>query len=69
MHGADFFCYVTPAEHLCLPNIEDVKMGVIASKIAAQSADVAKRVNNAVKKDFNMSKARKELNWKSIFLN
>jgi len=61
--GADFLCYVTPAEHLCLPTIEDVKMGVIASKIAAHVADLAKGIKSAYERDANMGKARKNLDW------
>jgi len=61
--GADFLCYVTPAEHLCLPTIEDVKQGVIASKIAAHVADLAKGIRSACERDKSMGKARKELNW------
>lgn len=62
--GADFLCYVTPAEHLGLPNITDVKEGVIAARIAAHSADVAKGIKNAKNWDLEMSKARKALDWK-----
>ena len=47
MNGAAFLCYVTPAEHLALPNVEDVKQGIIASKIAAHAADIAKGVPGA----------------------
>ncbi len=66
-HGADFLCYVTPAEHLCLPNIEDVKNGVIASKIAALTADTAKGMKYALDLNLNMSVARKKLNWHEMF--
>lgn len=62
-HGADFLCYVTPAEHLCLPTIEHVRDGVIASRIAAHAADIAKGVNNAWDWDLKMAKARNDLNW------
>jgi phosphomethylpyrimidine synthase len=62
--GADFLCYVTPSEHLRLPTIEDVKMGVIASKIAAHAADVAKGVKGALEKDIKMAHARKAMDWK-----
>ena len=62
-HGADFLCYVTPAEHLCLPTIEHVRVGVIASRIAAHAADIAKGVKNAWEWDLEMAKARKDLNW------
>lgn len=61
--GADFLCYVTPAEHLGLPTLEDVKEGVIASLIAAHAADIVKGVKGAREWDLAMSKARKELNW------
>lgn len=61
--GADFLCYVTPAEHLRLPDEEDVKEGIIASKIAAHAADVAKGVPGSVELDYEMGKARGELNW------
>ncbi len=61
--GADFLCYVTPSEHLRLPTIEDVKEGVIASKIAAHAADIAKGVKGAMSRDVQMAKARKALNW------
>ena len=61
--GADFLCYVTPSEHLRLPTIEDVKEGVIASKIAAHAADIAKGVRGAMNRDIQMAKARKSLNW------
>lgn len=61
--GADFLCYVTPAEHLCLPSIEDVKEGVIVSKIAAHAADIARGNQQAIERDRKMSIARKNLNW------
>jgi phosphomethylpyrimidine synthase len=61
--GADFLCYVTPTEHLGLPTPEDVREGVIASRIAAHCADIAKGVPGARDWDIAMSKARKELNW------
>jgi phosphomethylpyrimidine synthase len=62
--GADFLCYVTPTEHLSLPNIEDVKEGVIASRIAAHAADIVKGVRGAKDWDEQISKARKALDWK-----
>ncbi|MFW6305282.1 MAG: phosphomethylpyrimidine synthase ThiC [Candidatus Saliniplasma sp.] len=65
--GADFLCYVTPAEHLGLPDVEDVKEGVIASKIAAHAADIARGIDLDI--DHSVSKARKELNWKRMFDN
>ncbi len=61
--GADFLCYVTPAEHICLPDIEDVKEGVIASKIAAHAADIAKGVPGAIELDKKMARYRKNLDW------
>lgn len=63
MAGAAFLCYVTPAEHLALPNIDDVKQGIIASKIAAHAADVAKKIPNARDKDDKMAEARRKLDW------
>jgi len=69
IHGADFLCYVTPAEHLCLPNAEDVKNGVIASRIAGQSADVVKNVVGARERDYIVSKARRDLDWETMFNN
>ncbi|MBR5914248.1 MAG: phosphomethylpyrimidine synthase ThiC [Selenomonadaceae bacterium] len=61
--GADFLCYVTPAEHLCLPTIEDVHAGVIVSRIAAHAADLVKGVKGAKDWDLKMAKARKVLDW------
>jgi len=61
--GADFLCYVTPSEHLRLPNIDDVREGVIAAKIAAHIADIAKGWPGAFEKDIAMAKYRKEFNW------
>jgi len=69
IHGADFLCYVTPSEHLCLPNANDVKEGVIASRIAAQSADVVKNINGARQRDYTISKARRDLDWETIYVN
>ncbi len=65
--GADFLCYVTPAEHLCLPDVEDVRVGVISAKIAAHSGDIAKGVKGAIDWDIEMSKYRKELNWEGMY--
>jgi phosphomethylpyrimidine synthase len=65
--GADFLCYVTPAEHLAIPNIDDVKEGVIASKIAAEAADIAKGVNNAWEREMEMAIARKNFDWQKQF--
>jgi phosphomethylpyrimidine synthase len=62
--GADFLCYVTPTEHLSLPNMEDVKEGVIASRIAAHAADIVKGVKGAKDWDEQMSLSRKALDWK-----
>ncbi|MEO0288637.1 MAG: phosphomethylpyrimidine synthase ThiC [candidate division WOR-3 bacterium] len=64
--GADFLCYVTPAEHLKLPDVEDVREGVIASKIAAFSADLALGRKYALEINTQMSKARKKLNWEKM---
>lgn len=66
-HGADFLCYVTPAEHLCLPDVDDVRMGVIASKIAAHAADIVKKIPSAIERDLEMSKARAARDWKRQF--
>jgi len=63
MHGADFLCYVTPSEHLAIPDIDDVREGVIVSRIAAHSADIAKGVKGAMERDRQMSMARKKLDW------
>lgn len=62
--GADFLCYVTASEHLRHPSVEDVKDGVIASRIAAHAADIVKRVKSAIQWDKKMSKARKKRDWK-----
>jgi len=61
--GADFLCYVTPSEHIRLPSIEDVKEGVIVSKLAAHAADVAKGIKGAIERDIKMAKCRKALDW------
>ena len=65
--GADFLCYVTPAEHLRLPSLEDMKEGIIAFKIAAHAADIAKGIKGAVEWDNAMSKARADLDWETMF--
>jgi len=65
-YGADFLCYVTPAEHLGLPNVEEVKEGVIASRIAAHAADVAKGLDGAINWDNKMSEARSNLDWRKM---
>ena len=67
MSGAAFLCYVTPAEHLALPNVEDTKQGIIASKIAAHAADIAKGVPGARDIDDKMADARKNLDWDAQF--
>lgn len=64
LSGADFLCYVTPAEHLHLPDVDDVSEGVIAARIAAHAADVAKGIKGALDWDIRISRARKSLNWK-----
>ena len=66
-YGASFLCYVTPAEHLRLPNLEDVKEGIIASKIAAHAADIAKGIPGATDWDNAMSQARRDLDWEKMF--
>ena len=63
MHGAAFLCYVTPAEHLALPNVEDVKQGIIAAKIAAHAADIAKKIPHARDLDDAMADARRTFDW------
>ena len=67
MSGADFLCYVTPSEHLCLPGKEDVKLGVIASRIAAHAADIARGYPGACEWDNGMSEARKNLDWETMY--
>lgn len=66
--GAAFLCYVTPAEHLALPNIEDVKQGIMASKIAAHAADIAKGVRGARDIDDKMARARQKLDWEEQWM-
>lgn len=65
--GADFLCYVTPAEHLRLPNLDDMKEGIMAARIAAHAGDIVKGVPGAREWDNQMSQARAELNWEKIF--
>ncbi len=65
-HGADFLCYVTPAEHLRLPDVDDVKEGIIAAKIAAHAGDINK-IKSARKWDLEMSKRRQKLDWEGMF--
>ncbi|MBS7635928.1 phosphomethylpyrimidine synthase ThiC [Candidatus Bathyarchaeota archaeon] len=67
--GADFLCYLTPAEHLGLPSLDDVKEGVMATKIAAHAADIAKLGAKAAARDLAMARARANLNWKEQFVN
>lgn len=67
MNGASFLCYVTPAEHLRLPDLNDVKEGIIATRIAAHAADIAKGVPHASDWDKEMSTARKKLDWEAMF--
>ncbi len=66
-NGADFLCYVTPAEHLRLPSLEDMKEGIISTKIAAHTGDIAKGISFAKEWDLKMSKARQKLDWEEIF--
>ena len=66
-NGADFLCYVTPAEHLRLPDLSDVKEGIVASKIAAHAADIAKGVPHARDADRRMSDARRRIDWEEMF--
>lgn len=66
-NGAAFLCYVTPAEHLRLPDVSDVKEGIIASRIAAHAADIAKGIKGAKDWDYRMSTARKKLDWEEMF--
>ena len=66
--GAAFLCYVTPAEHLALPNVDDVHDGIIASKIAAHAADIAKGIPGARDQDDRMAKARRTLDWDAQWL-
>jgi phosphomethylpyrimidine synthase len=61
--GADFLCYVTPSEHLRLPTVEDVRVGVIVTKIAAHAADIAKGIPGAMERDNQMARFRKNLDW------
>ncbi len=65
--GADFLCYVTPSEHLCLPDAQDVRDGLIATKIAAHAADIAKKVPHARDEDDRMGQARRKLDWEEMW--
>lgn len=67
LNGADFLCYLTPAEHLRLPSVEDVKEGIIAFKLAAHSANIAKGFKGAIEKDLKMSIARASMDWETMF--
>ncbi len=64
-NGADFLCYVTPSEHLRLPTLEDVRTGVVASRIAAHAADIARGIPGAMDRDNRMADARRNLDWKA----
>jgi len=61
--GADYLCYVTPSEHLALPGVEEVREGIVASRIAAHAADIVKGIKGAREWDLQMSRARKALDW------
>jgi phosphomethylpyrimidine synthase len=65
-YGADFLCYVTPAEHLRLPDNLDVKEGIVAARIAAHAADVAKGLPGAIEWDHQMNRARRDLDWERM---
>ena len=65
--GVDFLCYVTPAEHLRLPDLDDMKEGIIATKIAAHAADIAKKIPHARDWDNMMAKARADIDWEAMF--
>ena len=67
VYGADFLCCVTPSEHLCLPNVDDIKQGTIAFKIAAHSADISKGIKSAIQRDYQVSKARAMLDWNEMY--
>jgi phosphomethylpyrimidine synthase len=66
-HGADFLCYLTPSEHLGLPGLNDVIDGVVASKIAAHAADIARGIPGSQERDNAMSRARSNLDWESMY--
>lgn len=66
-NGADFLCYVTPAEHLRLPDVDDVRQGIVAARIAAHAADIAKKVPGAREHDNKMAKARHSFDWDGMF--
>ena len=67
MSGADFLCYVTPAEHLRLPDLDDVREGIAAVKIAAHAADIAKGLPGAREIDDKMSDARRRIDWEAMY--
>jgi len=64
--GVDFLCYLTPAEHLTLPDLDDVKAGVLASRIAAQAGEVALGTPRALAREAAMNKARRKLDWEGM---
>jgi len=66
-HGADFLCYVTPAEHLRLPNVDDVRTGVVTARIAAHAADLARGIPGAAEKDRAMADARASFDWEAQY--
>ncbi len=66
-YGADFLCYVTPAEHLRLPNVDDVKTGVISARIAAHAADIARGIKGAIEPDNLMAEARNNFDWEAQY--
>jgi phosphomethylpyrimidine synthase len=65
--GVDFLCYLTPSEHLCLPTADDVREGVIVSRIAAHAADLARGRQQSWERDLAMSRARRDLDWEKQF--
>lgn len=65
--GTDILCYVTPAEHLRLPDLQDVRDGIVATRIAAHAGDLAKNVKGAQERDNAMSKARQDIDWAKMF--
>ncbi len=67
LHGADFLCFVTPAEHLRLPTLQDVRQGIISARIAAFSADLARKRPYAVKRNSMMALARSQLDWEAMY--
>jgi len=69
MAGADFLCYVTPAEHLSLPNLDDVRRGVMASRIAGHAVDISRGNQAAISRDLEMSRCRAALDWKGQIAN